>query len=82
MLAAGIGNIHEIPWMMNWITIRYMRGLLQHVIYLMVLHGGSGNPQEQVEKQFPMGISKINVNTELQLAFRDATRKYIEVGKT
>lgn len=47
----------------------------------MVLHGGSGIPQEQVKKAISLGISKINVNTELQIAFAAATRQYIEAGK-
>ena len=47
----------------------------------LVLHGGSGIPQEQVEKAISLGISKLNINTECQLAFADATRKYIEAGK-
>ena len=47
----------------------------------LVLHGGSGIPQEQIEKAISMGISKVNINTENQLAFAAATRKYIEAGK-
>ena len=47
----------------------------------LVLHGGSGIPQEQVEKAISLGISKLNINTECQLAFAEATRKYIEAGK-
>ena len=47
----------------------------------LVLHGGSGIPQDQIEKAISMGISKVNVNTEFQLSFAAATRKYIEAGK-
>ena len=47
----------------------------------LVLHGGSGIPQEQIEKAISMGISKVNVNTEFQLSFAKATREYIEAGK-
>ena len=47
----------------------------------LVLHGGSGIPQEQIEKAISLGVSKLNINTECQLAFADATRKYIEAGK-
>ena len=47
----------------------------------LVLHGGSGIPKEQIQKAISMGISKVNVNTECQLAFAAATRKYIEAGK-
>ena len=45
------------------------------------MHGGSGIPQEQIEKAISLGVSKLNINTECQLAFADATRKYIEAGK-
>ena len=47
----------------------------------LVLHGGSGIPEEMVKKAITLGVSKVNVNTECQLAFADATRKYIEAGK-
>ena len=47
----------------------------------LVLHGGSGIPREQVQKAITLGVSKVNVNTECQLVFADATRKYIEAGK-
>ena len=47
----------------------------------LVLHGGSGIPQEQIEKAISLGVSKLNINTECQLAFAEATRKYIEAGK-
>src|SRR5690606_20191349 len=47
----------------------------------LVLHGGTGIPEDQIKKAISLGIAKINVNTELQLAFADATRKYIEAGK-
>ena len=47
----------------------------------LVLHGGSGIPQDQIKKAISLGISKININTEFQLAFQKATREYIEAGK-
>jgi fructose-bisphosphate aldolase class II len=47
----------------------------------LVLHGGSGIPEEMVKKAITLGVSKVNVNTECQLSFADATRKYIEAGK-
>ena len=47
----------------------------------LVLHGGSGIPREQVQKAITLGVSKVNVNTECQLVFAEATRKYIEAGK-
>ena len=47
----------------------------------MVLHGGSGIPTDMIKKAISLGVSKINVNTECQLVFADATRKYIEAGK-
>jgi len=47
----------------------------------LVLHGGTGIPAEMVQKAISMGVSKVNVNTECQLAFADATRKYVEAGK-
>ena len=47
----------------------------------LVLHGGSGIPDEQIKKAIDLGVSKVNVNTECQLVFADATRKYIEAGK-
>ncbi|AVN64694.1 MULTISPECIES: class II fructose-1,6-bisphosphate aldolase [Mesoplasma] len=82
MLAAGIGNIHgKYPEWWTGLSFDTLEELQAACKMPMVLHGGSGIPQDQVEKAISMGISKINVNTELQLAFRDATRKYIEAGK-
>ncbi|PPE06027.1 class II fructose-1,6-bisphosphate aldolase [Williamsoniiplasma lucivorax] len=82
MLAAGIGNIHgKYPEWWKSLSFETLQALQQAAPFPMVLHGGSGIPQDQVEKAISMGISKINVNTELQLAFRDATRAYIEAGK-
>lgn len=82
MLAAGIGNIHgKYPdWWEN-LSFETLTALQSACKMPMVLHGGSGIPQDQIEKAIKLGISKINVNTELQLAFRDATRKYIEDKK-
>ncbi len=82
-LAAGIGNIHG-KYPADWAGLNFER--LQEIQNAvngkpMVLHGGSGIPFEQTSKAVSMGVSKININTELQLVFADATRKYIEAGK-
>lgn len=78
-LACGIGNIHGI-YPENWQGLNFTR--LQEIAYAidipLVLHGGSGIPQDQIKKAISMGIAKVNINTEFQLAFQDATRKYIE----
>ena len=81
-LAAGIGNIHGV-YPENWQGLNFER--LQEISDAiggipMVLHGGSGIPKEQIQKAIELGVSKINVNTECQLAFEEATRKYIESG--
>lgn len=82
MLAAGIGNIHgKYPEWWKSLSFETLQTLQEACNLPMVLHGGSGIPQDQVKKAISLGISKINVNTELQLAFRDATRKYIEEKK-
>ncbi|AKX34679.1 fructose-bisphosphate aldolase [Spiroplasma litorale] len=82
MLAAGIGNIHgKYPDWWKSLSFETLEKLQNACKLPMVLHGGSGIPQDQVEKAIKLGISKINVNTELQLSFRDATRKYIEEKK-
>ena len=70
-LAAGIGNIHG-KYPANW------KGLDFNAL---VLHGGTGIPADMIKKAISLGIAKINVNTECQLSFADATRKYIEAGK-
>ena len=82
-LAAGIGNIHGI-YPANWQGLNFER--LQEIQDAvngkpLVLHGGSGIPFEQVHKAITLGVSKVNVNTELQLVFAKATREYIEAGK-
>lgn len=82
-LAAGIGNIHG-KYPANWKGLNFERlATIQSVTNgkPLVLHGGSGIPADQIKKAISLGISKINVNTELQLVFADATRKYIEAGK-
>ncbi|MFP4178324.1 MAG: class II fructose-1,6-bisphosphate aldolase [Acholeplasmataceae bacterium] len=83
MFAAGIGNIHG-QYPPNWKGLDF--DVLAEVERVtgevpLVLHGGSGIPDEMVKKAITMGVSKINVNTECQLAFAAATRKYIEEGK-
>lgn len=82
-LAAGIGNIHG-KYPENWQGLNFDRlGEIQKSTNgkPLVLHGGSGIPSEQVKKAITLGVSKINVNTELQLEFAAATRKYVEEGK-
>ena len=82
-LAAGIGNIHG-KYPANWAGLNFDR--LEEIQNAtngkpLVLHGGSGIPREQVQKAITLGVSKVNVNTECQLVFAEATRKYIEAGK-
>ncbi|GET09398.1 fructose-bisphosphate aldolase [Ligilactobacillus agilis] len=81
-LACGIGNIHG-KYPENWQGLNFdrLKELADAIDTPLVLHGGSGIPQEQVVKAIKMGISKVNINTECQLAFADATRKYVEAGK-
>ncbi len=83
MLAAGIGNIHG-KYPENWAGLSF--DTLDAIQQLtgdmpLVLHGGTGIPAEMISQAISLGVSKINVNTECQLAFADATRKYIEDGK-
>ena len=83
MLAAGIGNIHG-KYPANWAGLNF--DVLAQIqgktgIMPLVLHGGTGIPADMIKKAISLGVSKINVNTECQLAFADATRKYIEAGK-
>ena len=83
MLAAGIGNIHG-KYPENWAGLSF--DTLDDIQKLtgdmpLVLHGGTGIPADMIKKAISLGVSKINVNTECQLAFADATRKYIEAGK-
>ena len=82
-LACGIGNIHG-KYPADWAGLNFDR--LKEIADALpdmplVLHGGSGIPQEQIEKAISLGVSKLNINTECQLAFAEATRKYIEAGK-
>ena len=83
MLAAGIGNIHG-KYPENWAGLRFdvLDAIQQKTGKMpLVLHGGTGIPADMIKKAISLGVSKINVNTECQLAFADATRKYIEAGK-
>ncbi|MBQ9566150.1 MAG: class II fructose-1,6-bisphosphate aldolase [Synergistaceae bacterium] len=83
MLAAGIGNIHG-KYPANWkgLSFETLAEVQKRTGELpLVLHGGSGIPEDMIKKAITLGVSKINVNTECQLAFADATRKYIEAGK-
>ena len=82
-LAAGIGNIHGV-YPENWAGLNFeVLAKIQEVTNgrPLVLHGGSGIPKDQIKKAISLGVSKINVNTELQLEFAKATRQYIEEGK-
>lgn len=82
-LAAGIGNIHG-KYPANWQGLNFETlAAVQEVTNGMplVLHGGTGIPAEMIKKAISLGVSKINVNTECQLAFAAATREYIEAGK-
>ena len=82
-LAAGLGNIHG-KYPANWAGLNFEAlAKIQAVTNgrPLVLHGGSGIPKDQILKAISLGVSKINVNTELQLEFAAATRKYIEEGK-
>ena len=83
MLAAGIGNIHG-KYPANWAGLSFdtLDAIQQKTgVMPLVLHGGSGIPNEMVKKAITLGVSKVNVNTECQLSFQEATRKYIEEGK-
>ena len=83
MLAAGIGNIHG-KYPANWEGLSFetlAAGKEKVGDMPLVLHGGTGIPTEQIKKAISLGVAKINVNTECQLAFQEATRKYIEAGK-
>ncbi len=83
MLAAGIGNIHG-KYPANWKGLSFdTLAKIQELTGEMplVLHGGSGIPTEMIKEAISLGVSKINVNTECQLVFAAATRKYIEEGK-
>ena len=83
MLAAGIGNIHG-KYPENWAGLSFdTLDKIQQLTGTMplVLHGGTGIPEDMIKKAISLGVSKINVNTECQLAFSAATRKYIEEGK-
>ncbi len=82
-LAAGIGNIHGVypaNWQgLNFEALEKIHNATDHIP--LVLHGGTGIPADMIRKAISLGVSKINVNTECQLAFAAATRAYIEAGK-
>ncbi len=83
MLAAGIGNIHG-KYPENWAGLSFetLAAVSEKVGDMpLVLHGGTGIPADMIKKAISLGVSKINVNTECQLAFQEATRAYIEAGK-
>lgn len=83
MLAAGIGNIHG-KYPANWqgLSFETLDAVQQLTGKLpLVLHGGTGIPDDMIKKAISLGVAKINVNTECQLVFAEATRQYIEAGK-
>ncbi len=83
MLAAGIGNIHG-KYPANWPGLRFdvLEAIKKEVGDMpLVLHGGTGIPADMIKKAISLGVAKINVNTECQIAFSAAVRKYIEEGK-
>ena len=83
MLAAGIGNIHG-KYPANWpgLSFETLAAVKAKVGDMpLVLHGGTGIPTDQIKKAISLGVAKINVNTECQLSFQAATRKYVEEGK-
>lgn len=83
MLAAGIGNIHG-KYPVNWAGLSFetLDAIQKETGEMpLVLHGGTGIPADMIKKAITLGVSKINVNTECQLAFQEATRAYIEAGK-
>ncbi len=83
MLAAGIGNIHG-KYPENWAGLSFetLDAIQQKTGEMpLVLHGGTGIPDDMIKKAISLGVAKINVNTECQLVFAEATRKYIEEGK-
>ena len=82
-LAAGIGNIHG-KYPANWqgLNFEVLENVKKEVGDMpLVLHGGTGIPADMIKKAIDLGVAKINVNTECQLSFADATRKYVEAGK-
>jgi fructose-bisphosphate aldolase class II len=83
MLAAGIGNIHG-KYPANWAGLNFdVLGAISEKTGDMplVLHGGTGIPEDMIKRAISLGVSKINVNTECQLSFAAATRAYVEAGK-
>jgi fructose-bisphosphate aldolase class II len=83
MLAAGIGNIHG-KYPENWpgLSFETLAAVNEKVGDMpLVLHGGTGIPEDMIKKAISLGVAKINVNTECQLSFAAATREYIEAGK-
>lgn len=83
MLAAGIGNIHG-KYPANWAGLSFetLAAVSEKVGKMpLVLHGGTGIPEDMIKKAISLGVSKINVNTECQLTFAAATREYVEAGK-
>ncbi|MFI3324619.1 MAG: class II fructose-1,6-bisphosphate aldolase [Clostridia bacterium] len=83
MLAAGIGNIHGV-YPENWAGLSFetLEAISDKVGEMpLVLHGGTGIPDDMIAKAISLGVAKINVNTECQLVFAASTREYVEAGK-
>lgn len=81
-IAAGIGNIHGVyPQDWQGLNFERLKEVSDAVNMPIVLHGGTGIPEDQIKKAIELGVSKINVNTECQLAFAKATREYVEADK-
>lgn len=81
-IAAGIGNIHGVyPADWQGLNFNRLQEVSDAVNMPIVLHGGTGIPEDQIKKAIELGVSKINVNTECQLAFAKATREYVEADK-
>lgn len=82
-LAAGIGNIHGVyPASWKGLDFNALAAIQKETDHIpLVLHGGTGIPENMIQEAISLGVSKINVNTECQLSFAAATRKYIEEGK-
>ena len=83
ILAAGIGNIHgQYPENWQGLSFETLAAIQEKTGEMpLVLHGGTGIPADMIQKAISLGVSKINVNTECQLSFAAATRKYVEAGK-
>ena len=80
-LAVAVGNVHLLEGRTSSLNFALIEELARRVSVPLVLHGGTGIPDDMIAKAISLGVSKININTECQLVFAEATRKYIEEGK-